>query len=179
MQAIGAGVDSRNHSYHVKAGNWTRVARGVYRLSILESDPREPYFAALLWTRNRDERIDGALSHDNALFIHGLTKVPPENITVSVPKTFRRNSGPPAGVQLGYTELPDNAVEEVRGLQTTTIQRTFSDLIVERKRPTEEIKRLMIMAIRLDKTTSASLKKIEVPDELKRVLGAILFEIED
>ena len=71
-QAISAGIDSRNHSYHLKAGNWLRVKKGIYQLQFIQSNLKREFFLFQLWARNREGKSVGVFSYETALYLMGL-----------------------------------------------------------------------------------------------------------
>jgi len=54
-QAIRAGYAEKVHTYHVKAGNWIREHRGIYRLTEFPSSERPDLMLWYLWSQNRRE----------------------------------------------------------------------------------------------------------------------------
>lgn len=55
-QAIEAGYADNTHPYHVRAGNWERIWRGIYRLRHYPSPEDGDKVAWYLWSRGRDEK---------------------------------------------------------------------------------------------------------------------------
>ena len=91
-QALDAGYADNTHPYHVRTGNWERIQRGIYRLTHLSpaEDGLTPAF--ILWTRGRDGKPVGVLSHETALSYFDLGDFNPTKVHISVPAGFRRNS---------------------------------------------------------------------------------------
>src|SRR5580698_8648238 len=58
-QAKAAGFAENTHPYHVKVGNWNREIRGVYRLALYPWTDRPDLMLWALWSRNRNEEIEG------------------------------------------------------------------------------------------------------------------------
>ena len=58
-QAIETGYADSVHLYHVKNGEWIRVFRGVYRLADAPETPAARCTAALLWTRDKNGKVQG------------------------------------------------------------------------------------------------------------------------
>ena len=56
-QAKAAGFAENTHPYHVKAGNWVREHRGIYRLALYPWTDRPDLALWALWSRNRNEEI--------------------------------------------------------------------------------------------------------------------------
>lgn len=129
-QAEMAGYRRNHHSYHVKAGNWIRELRGIYRLSHYPSDDEDMQLALwYLWTRGRDEQPQGAYSHDTALRIYELSDLMPTKLHLTVPTTFRRFNETPAVLVLWRGNLLATDIRIMRGFAVTTPCRTLLDII--------------------------------------------------
>src|ERR1035438_5321369 len=101
-QAIEAGYADNTHPYHVRAGNWERICRGIYRLAHCPSPEDGEMMVWLLWSRGRDEKPLAAMSHQTALSLFELGDFNPAKVHLTVPPTFRRNSRlPKAVMQIG------------------------------------------------------------------------------
>ncbi len=72
-QAEDAGFDRRHHAYHVRTGNWQREHRGIHRLTRFPMPERPDLILWSLWSRNRDDEIQGTYSHQTALSIYDLS----------------------------------------------------------------------------------------------------------
>ncbi|MFH1725131.1 MAG: type IV toxin-antitoxin system AbiEi family antitoxin domain-containing protein, partial [Elusimicrobiota bacterium] len=94
-QAKAAGFDERNHPYHVKAGNWTRERRGLYRLTRFPAADRPDLVVASLWSMNRNGEIQGCFSHETALTLYELSDAMPSKLHMTVPPGFRRMAPAP------------------------------------------------------------------------------------
>lgn len=105
-------------------GRLRRLAHGVYQ------DPGSPetrltrHMTAVLWPRG----TRGVLSHETALVLMDLSDANAAKIHITVPKTYRTNRQPPAGIVLHYADLrEDEDVAIVEGLPMTTAARTIRD----------------------------------------------------
>src|SRR5690348_12428392 len=94
-QAKEAGYDESKHAYHVRAGNWIREHRGIYRLRSFPVPERPDLMLWSLWSRNREGVPQGVYSHDTALALHDLSDINPSKLHMTVPKAFRRTSAIP------------------------------------------------------------------------------------
>jgi hypothetical protein len=65
-QAKDAGYDESKHAYHVRAGNWIREQRGVYRLRNFPSPERPDLMLWFLGSRDRNDVPQGVYSHQTA-----------------------------------------------------------------------------------------------------------------
>ncbi len=125
-QAEVTGFDKRNHSYHVRVGNWIREHRGIYRLANFPRSPYEQYILWSLWSRNRDDEPQGIYSGQTALSIHELSDLMPAKLHMSVPKAFRRNSRLPKVLVLHYEDIPAADCVTMRGFR---VQRPLAAVI--------------------------------------------------
>jgi len=127
-QAIEAGYADNTHPYHVRAGNWERVCRGIYRMTHLPPPEDGEMMAWLLWSRGRDEKPVGVMSHQTALSLFELGDFNPAKIHMIVPPTFRRNSSPPKAVVLHRARLAPGEFTHLRGLTVCRPLRALCDL---------------------------------------------------
>ena len=128
-QAKVAGFAENTHPYHVQAGNWLRERRGIYRLALFPASDRPDLVLCALWSRNRNEEVDGIYSHDTALSLYDLSDLNPAKLHMTVPTHFRRNSEIPGILVLHYADLPEDDVQTAQGYRFTRPLRTILDLI--------------------------------------------------
>ena len=128
-QAKGSGFAENTHPYHVQAGNWIREYRGIYRLALFPMADRPDLVLWALWSRNRDEEVEGVYSHQTALSLYDLSDLNPAKLHMTVPTDFRRNSDVPGILVLHYADLPESDVQNAQGFKFTRPLRTILDLI--------------------------------------------------
>lgn len=128
-QARAAGFAENTHSYHVQAGNWIREYRGIYRLVLFPAADRPDLVLWALWSRNRNEDVEGVYSHQTALSLYELSDLNPAKLHMTVPTDFRRNSEIPGILVLHYADLPDGDVQTAQGFKFIRPLRTILDLI--------------------------------------------------
>lgn len=128
-QAKAAGFAENTHPYHVQAGNWIREHRGIYRLTLFPAPDRPDLVLWSLWSRNRKEEVDGVYSHQTALSLYELSDLNPAKLHMTVPTSFRRNSGIPGIVVLHYHDLLKSEIQAGPGYKYTQPLRTILDLI--------------------------------------------------
>jgi hypothetical protein len=128
-QAKAAGFAENTHPYHVQAGNWVRERRGVYRLALFPTADRPDLVLYALWSRNRDEEVEGVYSHQTALSMYDLSDLNPAKLHMTVPSDFRRNSEIPGILVLHYADLLESDVQAGSGFKFTRPLRTILDLI--------------------------------------------------
>lgn len=128
-QAKAAGFAENTHPYHVQAGNWIREHRGIYRLTLFPAPDRPDLVLWSLWSRNRQEQIEGVYSHQTALSLHDLSDLNPAKLHMTVPAHFRRNSAIPGILVLHYCDLPKRDMQSAPGYKFTRPLRTILDLV--------------------------------------------------
>lgn len=130
-QAKAAGFAENTHPYHVQVGNWTREHRGIYRLALFPMSDRPDLVLWALWSRNRNEEIEGVYSHQTALGLYDLSDLNPVKLHMTVPTKFRRTSDIPGILTLHYADLPPTDIRVGHGFKFTQPLRTILDLIDE------------------------------------------------
>lgn len=166
-QAEEAGFDKRNHSYHVRAGNWIREHRGIYRLAHFPRSPHEQYALWSLWSRGRDDQPQGVYSGQTALSLHELSDVMPAKLHMSVPRSFRRNSKLPRAIVLHHDDLPAADCIEMRGFR---VQRPLAAIasLFETEEVSEDILRQAIQeGLRRGLITLSEIKNPKLPSVLR------------
>ncbi len=126
-QALEAGFARSTHSYHVKAGNWLREHRGIYRLRQYPQAENGQLVVWSLWSRNLHGEPQGVFSHTTALSLRDLSDANPAKLHMTVPPRFRRNSGIPAVLVLHKARLEPHEVIRVRGYAVTSAMRAILD----------------------------------------------------
>lgn len=127
-QAASAGFLPTNFTYHVKAGTWTHEGTGIYRLKNFPTsrESQMAYFA--LWSRNREDEIQGAYSHETALSIQDLSDVNPSKLHMTVPTTFRKSVDTPKILILHFGDLDQSEIQTINGIKITSPLRTLTDV---------------------------------------------------
>ena len=128
-QAKAAGFAENTHPYHVQVGNWFREHRGIYRLTLFPTTDRPELVLWALWSRNRNEEVEGVYSHHTALSLYDLSDLNPSKLHMTVPMDFRRNSEIPGILLLHYADVPESDVQTAQGYKFTRPLRTILDLI--------------------------------------------------
>jgi predicted transcriptional regulator of viral defense system len=136
-QAEEAGFDRTHHAYHVRAGNWHREHRGVFRLAQFPIPERSDLVLWSLWSRNCEGHVQGVYSHQTALSIYDLSDLMPAKLHMTVPLKFRRSASIPSIVVLHFDDIPANEVEERDGYRLTRPIRTIVDVSTHHEISTE------------------------------------------
>jgi predicted transcriptional regulator of viral defense system len=127
-QAIEAGYADNTHPYHVRARNWERVRRGIYRMAHLPQPEDGEMMVWLLWSRGRDEKPVAVMSHETALSLFELGDFNPSKIHITVPANFRRNSQLPKSVRLHRAKVDPQETTDLRGLKVCRPLRAIRDV---------------------------------------------------
>lgn len=105
-QAVALGYTSNKRIYHVRAGNWIREHRAIYRLARFPEPDRPDLILWMLWSRDRSDQPTGVFSHQTALSLHDLTDANPERLDLTVPPSFRRGTPIPKVLRLHRGNVP-------------------------------------------------------------------------
>jgi len=136
-QVAGAGYAKQHVDYHVKAGNFERVERGLHRLPTLPIDEHDDLIRLSLWSRGRDDVPQAVVSHQSALALHELGDMLPGTVHLTVPPTFRKTPPPECTLHRGRVEPGE---EEARpGFRVTTPLRTILDAAASESVPFEQL----------------------------------------
>ena len=131
-QAIAAGYADNTHPFHVKAGNWVREHRGIYRLAKYPLGQHYDKILWYLWSRGRDDRPQGTYSHETALSFYDLSDINPAKLHMTVPPGFRRSTPTPEILILHRGLIHKEDLTLTQGFRITTPLKAIADLLVER-----------------------------------------------
>jgi predicted transcriptional regulator of viral defense system len=146
-QATRAGFTEPTHPYHVRAGNWIREHRGIYRLADFPTTDRPDLMLWYLWSQNRLEIPQGTYSHSTALSLHELSDLMPSKLHMTVPKGFRRNVLPD-NLVLHRAELQPSEVQEMHGVRVTRPLRAITDVLQDDGTDRSQLKLALDEALR-------------------------------
>ncbi len=135
-QAKLVGYDASHLSYHSRARNFERVGHGLYRIPTLPVSEHDDLVRAWFWSRGRDDRPRGVISHQTALSLHELAEFIPSTIHLTVPRGFRKE--PPAGSVVHRGPIVDREWQWIDSVPVTTPVRTLSDLAQPGLMPMEQ-----------------------------------------
>ena len=130
-QAVDAGYDRNTHAYQVRSGYWIRECRGIYRLAHYHYDEESEFVIWSLWTRDREEHVQGVYSHATALAMFDLSDLNPSKLHITVSRSFRKNCIIPSHLVFHTGELSVDDIEARQGYSLTTPIRTIADLCRE------------------------------------------------
>jgi predicted transcriptional regulator of viral defense system len=158
---------------HVQAGMLVRHRRGVYQLRDMGGLPLGPFFAVQL--AGTAGTALAVVSHESALWVHGLLGRRPHAIHVSVPRDKREGCFDAGVVRHPTQYLPAEELAMVRGLQVTTVERSLIDCLEARS--LRQVGRVMRLAVASNHATEdcllhlAQLRPRWVQRSLRRVLA--------
>ena len=173
-QAKAAGFAENTHPYHVQVGNWVREHRGIYRLTLFPTAERPDLVLWALWSRNRNEEIEGVYSHHTALSLYDLSDLNPAKLHLTVPTDFRRNSDIPGILVLHYANLPDSDVQAAQGFKFTRPLRTILDLIEADTVEQRFIRQALRQAIDRGLITRQQIRNAQIGGPASRLIAEVL-----
>ena len=175
-QAKNAGYDESKHAYHVRAGNWVRECRGVYRLRNFPSPERPDLILWFLWSRDRNDVPQGAYSHQTALSLYDLSDINPAKLHMTVPKRFRRNSAIPKVLVLHKADLAADDSQDIFGVRATTPLRTISALIKEGKTDRTILKQAITEGLARGLVTRRQIERADLAPEVRAEIDSLVEE---
>jgi hypothetical protein len=173
-QAKAAGFAENTHPYHVKTGNWVRELRGIYRLVLFPATDRPDLALWSLWSRNRNEEIEGVYSHQTALSLHDLSDLNPAKLHMTVPRDFRRNSSLPGILVLHYSDLSDTDVQSGPGYRYTKPLRAILDLIEEGRVEKDFLRQSLLQAFDRGLISSSQIRSVQTSEAVRAFLDQTL-----
>lgn len=119
-QAKSLGYSYQAQAYHVSAGNWYRIARGLFRLAEWVPELHDDLRRWTLWSKNR-----AVISHETALAVHDAGEFESARVHLTVPPRFTKSDD---AVVLHHVELPEIDVVDQTGFRVTTAARSLVDV---------------------------------------------------
>jgi len=144
-QAAVVGYGKRHLDYHVKAGNFERVERGLYKITAFPPSDHDDLIRLSLWSRGRDDKPQAVVSHETALDVYGLGELLPTRIHLTVPRSFRKR--PPAGCVLHKAKLTSREIAKWEGFLVTSPIRTLLDIAETDSVTHEQLHRIVEQAL--------------------------------
>lgn len=172
-QASALGYASNKRIYHVRAGNWIREHRGIYRLARFPEPERPDLVLWMLWSRDRSDRPIGVFSHQTALSLHDLTDANPAKLDLTVPVSFRRGTPIPKVLRLHRGNVPTEDREILFGVPVTNAMRTILDVWTEGSLPRPDLRAAFHEATKRGAITKAQVANCQRDSERAPVLAEI------
>jgi len=128
-QAVRLGYTQQNQDRHVKAGNWNRISRGIFRLVHFPPAKHPDLLICHLWALDKDDEPTGVFSYETALQYYELSDWTGHGLHMTVPRGFRRHSKPPFQVSLHKENLVSGEIQKRDCFWLTTPLKTILDLL--------------------------------------------------
>ena len=176
-QAKAAGFAENTHPYHVQVGNWIREHRGIYRLALFPTAEHPDLVKWALWSKNRDEVMEGVYSHQTALSLYELSDLNPAKLHMTVPTHFRRNSEIPAILVLHHADLPDEDIQTAQGFKFTRPLRTILDLIEADSVERTFLRQALRQALHRGLITRSEVRRVKLSPRAGRVFQDLLRQV--
>jgi len=173
-QAKAAGFAENTHPYHVSVGNWIREYRGIYRLALFPPTEHPDLVLWALWSRNRDEAVEGVYSYQTALSLYDLSDLNPAKLHMTVPVHFRRNSEIPGVLILHYADLPQGDVEAAQGFKFTRPLRTILDLQEADAVPRSFLRQALRQALGRGLINRHEIRSVNLAEPARKLFGEVL-----
>lgn len=167
-QAIAAGYADNTHPFHLKAGNWIREYRGIYRLAKYPTGDHPDMVLWHLWSRGRDEKPEGVYSHQTALSLYELSDINPSKLHMTVPSSFRRSSPTPGILVLHRGTIRKEDIEARQGFRVTRPLKTISDLLITRSVQMDHMQQAVRQAYQRGIITKDALERSKIPEQIKQ-----------
>lgn len=173
-QAEAAGFSQKNHSYHVKMGNWIRERRGIYRLAKFPATERPDLMFWWLWSRGHNDEPQGVYSHETALSIYDLSDINPARLHMTVPRSFRRRGAPAKLPVLHRAAVHKDDIGKRFGVKVTRPLKTIADLLVTRTVQMDHMQQAVKQAFQRGLITRAELESNgRIPAAIKKEIGQL------
>jgi len=176
-QAKAAGFAENTHPYHVRVGNWIREHRAIYRLALFPTAEHPDLVKWALWSRNRQEVMEGVYSHQTALGLHELSDLNPAKLHMTVPQHFRRNSQIPAILVLHHADLARDDVQTAQGFKYTRPLRTILDLIEADSVERTFLRQALRQALHRGLITRSEVKRVKLSPPAHAVFQDLLRQV--
>ena len=173
-QAKASGFAENTHPYHVQAGNWIREHRGIYRLALFPAADRPDLVLWALWSRNRNEVVEGVYSHHTALTLYDLSDLNPAKLHMTVPTDFRRTSEVPRILTLHYADLIESDIQTAQGFKYTRPLRTILDLIEVGTVETGLIRQALRQAVDRGLITRHQIRNARLTGPARKMIDGVL-----
>lgn len=155
-QAAEAGYSTHLLRKHIHAGRIVRPQRGMYRLVHFPVEDYEELVTAWLWSDQT-----GVVSHQTALWLHGLSDVLPAQVHLTLPEAWRRRRfRVPAGIVLHYADVASDERSWFGPAPATNASRTLSDCAKSGLSP-ELLRQAAQQALRRGLVTRSELVDVE------------------
>ncbi len=122
-QARASGIPAQRLVVLEDRGLLERRRHGLYRVVALPVSPLDSYMEATLWPVG----VQGVLSDETALELHGLSDVSPAKIHITVPRSHRTRRAVPAQYVIHRHDLDAGDVTSYEGIPIVTAAQAIRD----------------------------------------------------
>jgi predicted transcriptional regulator of viral defense system len=119
-QAKSLGYSYPAQAHHVRASNWVRIDRGIFRLADWVPDVHDELARWSLWSKGR-----AVVSHESALSVYGVGEFESPRIHLTVPTGFRMRDD---ALVLHHADLSEDDIVARPGFRLTTLTRSLVDV---------------------------------------------------
>jgi len=174
-QAISAGFKKNNHPYHVRAGNWERLWRGIYRLMRFPPQKESELALWLLWSHDSKGKLQGVYSHETVLQIYDISDLMPAKLHLTVPKHFRKQ--PPKCLVLHKGTILERDISFRDRLLVTNPLRAILDLLTINTVSRDIIREALKESLQRGLITQHQIKEIKNNPHIESALFQQLSEV--
>lgn len=122
-EARGLGIPAQRLVVLEDRGLLERRRHGLYRVVALPVSALDSYMEATLWPVG----VQGVLSDETALELHGLSDVSPAKIHITVPRRHRTRRAVPAQYVIHRRDLEPSEITSHEGIPIVTAARAIRD----------------------------------------------------
>ncbi len=119
-QAMDVGYSYQAQAYHVSAGNWQRVSRGIFRLADEQLRVHDEMFQWVLWSKGR-----AVVSHESALAVHEVGELESGKVHLTAPQGFSMRH---QAVVVHHATLAGRDLDRGARFPVTTVLRSVIDV---------------------------------------------------
>lgn len=173
-QALVAGYADNTHPFHVRAGNWIRELRGIYRLAKYPLSQHHDKILWSLWSRDRNDVPQGTYSHETALSFYDLSDINPAKLHMTVPPGFRKNTPTPGILVLHRGLIHKDDMTLTQGFRVTSPLKAIADLLVTRTVEMDHMAQAIKQAFQRGLITQTSVADApRISDSIKKEIEAL------
>jgi prepilin-type N-terminal cleavage/methylation domain-containing protein/prepilin-type processing-associated H-X9-DG protein len=169
-QAVSVGYVDRNHSYHLKNGNWEYIDRGLFRLPGYTDSAASLCCRWSLWSRNNAGEAQVVIGYDTALYYYNIIETEPLFIDLIAEKSFKKQI--PDCCAVHWRSFKDLGIKDLGCISLTSPLQALRDIKEENpERP--DLPLLASKATECGLITTIELEQIGLPstDSPSQIVG--------
>jgi predicted transcriptional regulator of viral defense system len=172
-QALKFGYSYRAQNYYVETKQWLKEDRALYRFSFLPFSKENELIKAYFWSRDKKDIPRAVISHESALYVHGIGEMISDKINLAVPKSFRKKA--PKKYLIHKDDLGSKEIEKRDSFKVTNVVKTIIDL-VEKIDP-EQLKKIVEDAYKKGLISQHEIELSNSNVEVKRKLLSVFAQV--